>query len=285
MDKLVFRITNENGNIGGIMNTSHFDPLTILGDILSVSKGFCNDENCEKIAEEFKHFFGILDKSFDESEIFEYFEKMRMLRNMIYCNKYLSLSEFERLKSFFNLKFHFDIVPYEHNGWSEQDYLAKNVLRFGFADIADVFENELNNEHIFFYTCYSMEDVVFSVLHYLILNEYKFRQCEHCEKYFATKTFKQKYCTRKSPLEQHSNLECRKAVDHIMKKIKKSKKAIMTNIGNNYPKADIPFTSEFDAHFLKDGKPAKCSWYMLESLEEITSRKYRKKWYKLECKK
>ena len=69
-----------------------------------------------------------------------------------------------------------------------------------------------------------------------------------------------------------------------MKKIKKSKKAIMTNIGNNYSKADIPFTSEFDAHFLKDGKPAKCSWYMLESLEEITSRKYRKKWYKLEYK-
>jgi hypothetical protein len=130
-----------------------------------------------------------------------------------------------------------------------------------------------------------MEDIPFAILHYLILNEYQFRQCEHCEKYFATKTLKQKYCMRKSPYKGCAHLECGEAVDHLMKKIKKRKKSIMTNLGNYYPEASDKFWCEFNKYSVIDGKNVWKSWRILETLEQITSKEYVKaKWYKPEYK-
>ena len=124
-----------------------------------------------------------------------------------------------------------------------------------------------------------MKDVVYAIMHYLLLQGYKFRQCNHCEKLFATKTYKEKYCPRNSPITGYTHLQCGIAVDHILKKIRKRKNYTLDYLSCNYPNAVIEFINAYDRIAYVDGDKTGNSWIQLNLLLELCSKEFRKRWY------
>lgn len=284
MNELTLGIETYNDNVRGLLANLSFNPLIILEELTAEINDISNEKKYNnKTRNKFKQ---TIETYFNEGDFFEYCEKMCILRNMIVKNQYLSIAELERLKPFLNLQFSFEIVhkiPVTIK--KHQKGFVSEPLRLGFCDIEKAFDKTFESEHYFIYRCHVMEDVPFAILHYLVLNQYKFKMCEHCGKYFATKTLKQKYCMRKSPYKGYEHLECSQAVDHLNKKLAKRKKSIMTILDNYYPKAKEAFWSEFNNLTFVDGKPIEKSCEVFEKLEEITDKKHiRDTWYKDEYK-
>ena len=71
------------------------------------------------------------------------------------------------------------------------------------------------------YICKTFNDVVNAILHYLFEHGYKFAMCVHCERYFATKALKQRYCRRKTHYTGYEHLDCEQAVRNIHQKLKR----------------------------------------------------------------
>jgi len=95
-------------------------------------------------------------------------------------------------------------------------------------DICDVKEMQ-KLDKLYCYTCHSLDEIFFAVLHYHAVNGFKFSVCQHCGRLFSTQTFKVKYCNRKSTLRNYQTYECAIAVKRIIKKLQDRKKSIYNN--------------------------------------------------------
>lgn len=84
----------------------------------------------------------------------------------------------------------------------------------------------------------SILDIVFHLLYYYTLNNLKLVKCEHCGRWFATKTLKVKYCPRNSPLEKYSKHNCEQAVRNIKYQCSRKKNRIETKANNAINKKD-----------------------------------------------
>lgn len=254
-----------------------FNPLIAIGELIHRTREApVNEKYAITVAEEVKRTFGY---SYESGEVFDFFEIMCLLRQRITDGTLFSLGEIEQLRPYFHLRFSLDAITVETKV-DIQDagkYTCETPLRFGFCSVEGALKNYSQKEHTWIYLCHSMADIPFSVLHYLLIHGYKIRKCEHCEKYFATKSLKTKYCMRNSPCKGHENLNCAEAVDHIMKNLKKRKKAIYDHLGRTYPVAQNLFLDEYEA-FLPRGCEKRA--VDLEALEFLTSKdQVRKKWY------
>lgn len=235
--------------------------LTIFGDLIEHA---VPNREAEAIMD-----FGTLIDRINPNEDVDYFPTICDLRAKIEQEAISSLDELERLRSFCKLTF-------------RHTFVAKNKIgsicpiQLGFSKIEPLFLQDTEIEHYCIYECFSMRDGVFSLLHYLFLNGYKLKKCEHCGKYFPTKTLKRKYCSRNSPYRKHEDTSCGEAVDHIIKTIKKRRKNILKYMRKYFPKAIPEFTNELDAALKTPKNVAQ-----LDELEHLTSREYVKEhWYK-----
>lgn len=95
-------------------------------------------------------------------------------------------------------------------------------------------QHNLSECSLFFYECYSLSDVVYSILHFLTINKYKFNKCHHCGQYFATPSNKQIYCPRNSSYRNFEHLSCEQAVRNIFQKIRRKQRKIYRNLSENY---------------------------------------------------
>ncbi len=80
--------------------------------------------------------------------------------------------------------------------------------------------------------CFNVEnfnDIVFSILYYYAKKNLKIRRCVHCGRFFATKSFKTKYCPRKSPSKGYNYLQCKDAAHTWTLALQERKKAIRSN--------------------------------------------------------
>ncbi|WP_283606646.1 hypothetical protein [Faecalispora anaeroviscerum] len=303
-DKLL-GVLEERRDNGLIVNSSEFDPSTILCDLLytieltNPQKKHSNDipdfsfkDNHQEHPFCFKQRTVYSSKTQMYFDLKRYFLMLDELSKIITNNIHLTMIDFEVLKQFFGLEFTYQIEFKQQNPeyfelkkYDKEKY-QYIPLEYNYDyDFETMLAHNENLEHRFVYTCHSTLDIVFSVLHYLFFNKFQFRKCEHCEKTFATQTLKQKYCSRKSPCKEYTHLDCGAAVDHFMKKIKKRRKLIMTCLNNFYPLAYNKFMVEYDAHNLVADKQTTRSWKTLEKLDFITSKEYVKnKWYRAEYK-
>lgn len=64
-------------------------------------------------------------------------------------------------------------------------------------------------------------EVFIAVLYYYAFHDYKLTQCRHCGRWFATKTLKMDYCSRKSPYPGYERYSCKDAVKIIKDKLEK----------------------------------------------------------------
>lgn len=80
-----------------------------------------------------------------------------------------------------------------------------------------------------YYSCNTMIDFVFAMVHYLIYNDYRITRCAHCGKLFATKKGKKNggelYCSRNSPYSGYEDKTCKAAVKAIKDKFDKKREA------------------------------------------------------------
>lgn len=263
-----FAIKNKNGNIQGILSDgSYFNPLTVIGDIIhcvidNTKEQFFIQHSVDYFQQIFKTSY-----SFSEGEVFEFYEKMCVLKNRIENNNLFTLAELEKLKSFYNVRFILDAITVE------VEYGFSDPLRLGFCDSQKMLDSINNDNHCYTYICQSMEDVIFAILHYLLLNDYKFRKCEHCEKYFATQTFKQKYCMRNSPLTGYTHLDCATAVDHALKAIKRRREYVAGYLDTYYYDSKKIFLDTVDEYIKNKEKNVG----VLTQLKYITSIEYVRK--------
>lgn len=271
----------DGGPVGFSEDGSEFDPLTILGELTEAAKGVPCEENANRATEAFACFFRA---SFKGGDRLEYFDKMQTMRKMIHGDRGLSLADFEKLRTFLDLGFTLAIAP---AAFSPDEKAIPVPLRYDFMDLENALHADAGNMegYAFVYDCSSMADAAFAVLHYLLWNGYKFAECEHCERIFATKTFKRRYCRRRTPCAGWKEHSCAEAVDLITKKLSKRRKSIRTYLSNHYPGALCEFDQSFDAFWFRDGKKARRDWRSLETLERITHHRYVKEtWYRDEYK-
>ena len=76
----------------------------------------------------------------------------------------------------------------------------------------------------------SIYDVVYGLLYYSAINGLKLAKCEHCGQWFATTSFKNKYCSRKSNFPGYEHLPCEQAVRNILQRCGRTRNRIETKM-------------------------------------------------------
>lgn len=88
----------------------------------------------------------------------------------------------------------------------------------------------------------SIKEVIYSLLYYYAYNNLKLVKCEHCGRWFATTSLKNKYCPRKSTFSGYTKHNCEQAVRNISQELQREKKRIyntMTTYTTNYGDEEI----------------------------------------------
>lgn len=88
----------------------------------------------------------------------------------------------------------------------------------------------------------SIYDVVYGLLYYYAINGLKLAKCEHCGQWFATTSFKNKYCSRKSNFPGYEHLPCEQAVRNILQRCGRTKNRIETKmraVSYSHPNIDV----------------------------------------------
>ena len=76
-------------------------------------------------------------------------------------------------------------------------------------------------------------DVFYCLSYYHAFEGHKLKICEHCGRWFATNSFKNKYCERNSTVEQYSHLKCEIAAQNMKQECRRVKKRIENNLRNS----------------------------------------------------
>lgn len=80
-----------------------------------------------------------------------------------------------------------------------------------------------------YYSCSTMINFVFALVHYCVYNEYKISKCAHCGKLFITKKGKKnggkEYCCRNSPFAGYEEYSCKEAVKKIKDRLEAKRKS------------------------------------------------------------
>lgn len=176
----------------------------------------------------------------DKNENTYYYAFAEFIKKMISENKEITLKELEKVKLFFDIKINYTI------SYKEKDKLYKKIgkdipeftykpLQYGFAKVNEIFENDNKIPHKYIYNCSNLTDVLYSILHYLVLHNYtKIRKCNHCERLYYYNHSNQKYCNRKSTYEDYTHLECEQAVRNIKQRLSERNKSIQSHLNNYY---------------------------------------------------
>lgn len=302
-------ISNQSEKVGGVLQKMtgndavveqrDFDPTTVLCDLLDCfvyqEVSSYPQDNYSFRKDHWKHPF-FLGRKFSGDTKFKpplcyrsFFVAIHQLEQSIENNRNLSMSEFEILKQFLNLEFSYSIEFREENPMYQRydlplpaniknDYESEFQyvpLQYSYDyDMRSMFEDNNDTPHRFLYSCNKVEDVIFSVLHYLLLFRYKFYlKCNHCGRYFAARTHKQKYCFRGSPYQNFEHLDCEQAVRNIKQKLARRKKSIYTKLSNYADNQSFyDFLDQYDVY-----KEAVDKCASVESLKRLEQFLYEKK--------
>ncbi len=92
--------------------------------------------------------------------------------------------------------------------WRVRHHVNKAVTPGNWLDVS-------YKEGLSIYNLTSNYEIIYGFLYYYAFNGLKLVKCEHCGRWFATDSLKNKYCTRNSPIERYSHLKCEQAVQNI----------------------------------------------------------------------
>jgi hypothetical protein len=168
------------------------------------------------------------------------------------------------------------IIKYD-NSFSYFQKKKGGCEHIDFNSIDSMFTN-----NTYLYSCKNVSELVFSIFHYLVSNEYKFTACKHCGKSFATRNLKFEYCTRNSPFEAYERFDCHTACKDIKKKFRRHQEEIDKNINKRINNGMITydmydkFTTGWENLDIENCYSVKC----LKEIEEFLDFENREsKWY------
>lgn len=142
------------------------------------------------------------------------------------------------------------------DGKEKVDLTLRNIERMRIMHGININNLPLNltnfDEGMKFQEISSALEVVYALLYYYAFNGYKLVKCEHCGRWFATTTFKIKYCPRRSTFPGYTHLNCEQAVKNIRQQCLRVKNRIETKI-NNAQQLDftmrLSFLQECDSYY------------------------------------
>ncbi len=159
----------------------------------------------------------------------------------------------ELLKSYFDITFQFTasnrvVNPLAHLnemapvlGVDFSHLSAKNApehleldMHYSHYSVKKALSYDIAKYHNYFYDCHSISDLVYAILHFLTFGKYKFSRCPHCGRYFATNTYKQKFCYRGSIYPGYEHCSCEQAVRNILQDLRRKRVRINNNLSLNY---------------------------------------------------
>lgn len=152
---------------------------------------------------------------------------------MIKNNNVVSIKDLEKLRLYFGLKLDYTIT---YKKLTCLKVNKKNNIKYRYVPLnyyCKFDEMDLKNidkkPHKYIYNCYTIADVIFAVLHFLVLHGYNdVKKCENCYKYFfSTKASREKYCEREKN-------NCKNIIKDLTQEIKNLNKSIYDNIYYNW---------------------------------------------------
>lgn len=231
-----------------------FNPLTVLADlrcqksrISCDSKQEINSFNTEEGISTIDGFLYSEEWGFGEKIAIpdrerEYYSKMiRDLKRIIIDKiRIITIAEVEYLKILYGITYELTLSVKKKrtplmNILKISDDTFFHQCHWGLTEALDMIRGgKLEEAHVFIYDCNSLKDVIFSIFHFLVFNGYKFTQCAHCSEYFATKTYKIKYCDRKSPYNKCEHLCCEETVRYLRQKLRMQESRVVSNLTQHH---------------------------------------------------
>lgn len=260
--KGVFQYSDNNNNL----ITYEFSPLSVLCD-LSIFD-FSNYNDNENIYTGYSNERALNNIKIDKHKDTYYYSLAQLIKNQILNKKLFTIKDIEKLKLYFDIKLNYSI-----------SYLDKNnglkPLQYSYCKIDNIIDKDIRKtEHTYIYNCFTLTDVLFSILHYLIYNDYNhIENCNHCNRLYFYNNKKILYCDRNSPYSGYTNLKCEQAVRNIKQYFSRIHKRIYNNF-YNYKEENL--NEYLDKYYIYKEKIDECS--SIKNLKEMD--KYLKSVYK-----
>lgn len=107
-------------------------------------------------------------------------------------------------------------------------------------------KSQIDKNEGFIFKVGHIREIIYALLYYYAFYGYHLVRCEHCGRWFATKSFKNKYCPRKTTFEGYTHLHCKKAVDDIKQIISLKYNRIRKRLSNRNTAKQEYYTTLFD---------------------------------------
>lgn len=153
-----------------------------------------------------------------------------LMENSIKTQTEIKPEIIELLRPYYDITFKFKPIAKR----IEDSFTSYPLIDHSSLSIKDIIQEKSSLYYDYVYQCYSPSDILFSVIHFLALNKYKFAICTHCGKYFATNNLKNIYCDRFSEYPGYENFDCYNAVKRIRQQIKRTYQQIYKNLRAYY---------------------------------------------------
>lgn len=225
--------------VNGNLNEITFNPLNILGELLFIANDYKITNNISNICIEKSVLFQSpypIETCFNinvEHDV-QYFSLLNTLKEIIVNNQKPTFQEVYKIGLFYKISLNYNFSLENFNPEPNELTLYTPMV-FGLCKLSEIFTIDIKN-HMYDCTCSSISEIVFSIFSYLILFNYCFFKCKHCQKYFAAKR-KQgqtKYCTRENmlSLQEYKDLSCADAVPLFLESIRNNKKKVISYLYN-----------------------------------------------------
>lgn len=206
-----------------------FNPLYFLPDICA-NNGKLIFSNYD-----FSDTISLMDiNNFNEEERQQYQAVLTGIDFLIKCSyqKHLEITPeiIEILRPYYDITFKFNPIA----KITDNSSTTFPIIHYTSFSINEVIQDKRLLYYEYFYQCYSPSDILFSIMHFIALNKYKFKPCMHCGRYFATDNFKNLYCKRFSEYPEYQKFDCYEAVKRIRQKIQRNHRQISNNLRKNY---------------------------------------------------
>lgn len=179
-----------------------------------------------------------------------YYSLAQLIKKQILNMETFNIKDIEKLRIYFDIKLNYSISYKENTKMFRKNEVKDYVpLQYGFCSIDNFLDRKnKRKENKYIYQCNNLTEVVFAVLHYLIYNGYYYiRECNHCNKLYFYNHRKVKYCSRKSPYENFSHLDCEQAVRNIKQKFTRKYNSIVETLDIYYPDDKDLFMNDYNS--------------------------------------
>lgn len=236
--------------IVGTKKTMEFNPLNILSNLSCSEEKTPLPEDIKAADYEYEYGFGKKFGVFNAGQYIQTIMYIKYLFKHIEAQKpknKLTLNHIELMKSYLGIYFKFYPQELLSNELKPvYDLMPAEPTYPPASSLPPAIDFDFKGCQDFFYICYFASDILYSILHFLAFNEYRINKCPHCEKYFATHTLKQKYCTGYSPCLGH--LRCEQAVRNITQTFTRNHDKIYHNL---YSNSTLENLNDFEKEYYK----------------------------------